>query len=255
MSALLLGGLLQLLLVPAFVALGLWQWDKAERKTALQAELDRRSRETAIALPATPVAAETLRYRRVTLRGHYDAAHQVLIDNRLYREQAGYHVVTPLRLAGSAMVTLVNRGWLPAPAAHDQLPPAPVPAGEIEVTGIAVEPPGRVFTLAPQPDTGWAAAWQNLDLERYRAVLGQPLQPVVVQLDPAAPGGFVRDWPRPDERAERHRSYALQWFGFALASLGIWGFCLLRRPPPAERREAAPPKTRHPSGDERMARP
>jgi surfeit locus 1 family protein len=57
-----------------------------------------------------------------------------------------------------------------------------------------------------------------------------PLQPVVVHLDPGAPGGYVREWPRPDERAERHRSYALQWFGFALASVAIWGYFLLRRP-------------------------
>jgi len=51
-----------------------------------------------------------------------------------------------------------------------------------------------------------------------------------VQLDPGAPGGYVREWPRPDERAERHRSYALQWFGFALASVAIWGYFLVRRP-------------------------
>jgi surfeit locus 1 family protein len=53
---------------------------------------------------------------------------------------------------------------------------------------------------------------------------------VVIQLDPDAPGGYVRDWPRPDERADRHRSYALQWFGFAAASLGIWAYFLIRRP-------------------------
>ena len=51
-----------------------------------------------------------------------------------------------------------------------------------------------------------------------------------MQLDPDAASGFVRDWPRPDERAERHRSYALQWFGFAASSLGIWAYFLIRKP-------------------------
>ena len=41
---------------------------------------------------------------------------------------------------------------------------------------------------------------------------------------------YLREWPRPDERADRHRSYALQWFGFAIASLGIWVYFLWRRP-------------------------
>ena len=57
-----------------------------------------------------------------------------------------------------------------------------------------------------------------------------PLQPIILQLDPAAPGGFVRDWPRPDERADKHLSYALQWFGFAATTVGIWVWFLLRRP-------------------------
>ena len=87
--------------------------------------------------------AESLRYRRVVLRGTFDPARQVLIDNRLYREQAGYHVITPLRLEGSNMHVLVNRGWLPAAADHRILPDAAVPNGSVELTGIAVVPEQR----------------------------------------------------------------------------------------------------------------
>ena len=225
-----LGGLLQLLLIPAFVSLGLWQWNKAESKTALQASLDTRSQDVTIAMPTKPADVEALRHRRVLLRGHYDATRQVLIDNRLHREQAGYHVITPLRLEGSDMHVLVNRGWLPAPADHARQPEAAVPVGAVELTGIAVLPASRFFNLAAQPSSGWQPVWQNLDLERFRSAVDYPLQPLIVQLDPQAPGGFVREWPRPDERADRHRSYALQWFGFAVASLGIWGYFLVRKP-------------------------
>lgn len=128
------------------------------------------------------------------------------------------------------MHVLVNRGWLAAPADHQQQPVAEVPAGEIELSGIAVLPTQRFFNLAPQPTSGWAPVWQNLDIERFRSAVPYPLQGLVIQLDPTAPGGYVRDWPRPDERADRHRSYALQWFGFAIASLGIWAYFLIRRP-------------------------
>lgn len=229
-QAAILGGLLLAVLLPTFISLGLWQWRKAETKTAMQLELDVRSSGLPVAMPTVPTDAESLRYRRVILRGTFDASRQVLIDNRLHQEQAGYHVITPLRLEGSSMHVLINRGWLPAAADHRILPQATVPPGTIELTGIAVVPGQRFFNLAPQPSSGWDPVWQNLDLERFRQVVTYPLQPVVIQLDPEALGGYLREWPRPDERAERHRSYALQWFGFAAASLGIWAYFLFRRP-------------------------
>jgi len=224
------GALVLSVLLPTFVSLGLWQWRKAEAKTALQAELDSRSHDAAIAMPTTPADIDSLRHRRVSLRGSYDAARQVLIDNRLHQERAGYHVVTPLRLEGSNMHVLINRGWLPAPADHRIQPMAEVPAGVVELTGIVLPPASRFFNLAPQPTSGWEPVWQNLDVARFQNAVDYPLQALVVQLDPESPGGFLREWPRPDERADRHRSYALQWFGFAAASVGIWGYFLVRRP-------------------------
>jgi surfeit locus 1 family protein len=229
-QAALIGGLVLAVLLPTFVSLGLWQWRKAETKTALQMELDARSHDAAVLMPGTAVDGETLRYRRVILRGTFDASRQILLDNQLHEERAGYHVITPLQIAGSNMHVLVNRGWLPAPADHAIQPVAEVPAGEVELTGIAVLPPQRFFNLAPQPTSGWAPVWQNLDLERFRQGAHYPLQPVVVQLAAESPHGYLRQWPRPDERADRHRSYALQWFGFAIASLGIWGYFLVRKP-------------------------
>lgn len=224
------GGLLLACLLPAFISLGLWQWRKADAKTRLQNELDTRSHDAAIAMPTTPVDGEALRYRRVILRGTFDASRQILLDNQVHQEQAGYHVITPLRIAGSDLHVLVDRGWLPAPADHRIIPVVDVPVGEVELSGIAVLPSRRFFNLAAQPTSGWAPVWQNLDLERFRHSVSYPLQPVIIQLDPASPGGYVRQWPRPDERADHHRSYALQWFGFAATSLGIWGYFLVRRP-------------------------
>lgn len=225
----LIGGVLLAVLLPLFLSLGLWQWRKAETKTTVQSELDIRSSDLPVAMPTAAADADSLRHRRVLLRGTYDTSRQILIDNRLYREQAGYHVITPLHLEGSTMHVLVNRGWLPAPADHSVIPVADVPSGTIELTGIAIVPTQRFFNLAPQPTSGWDAVWQNLDLARFRETVPYPVQPVVIQLDPTAPAGYVRDWPRPDERADRHRSYALQWFGFAASSLGIWIYFLLRR--------------------------
>jgi surfeit locus 1 family protein len=224
----LVGGLALLVLIPSFVSLGMWQWRKAEIKTQTQAELDARGAQASVELTGAAVDASRIEFRRVHVRGQFDATRQVLIDNRIHNEEAGYHVITPLRIDGSDSAVLINRGWIAAPADHGDVPAAAAPTGTVELTGVAVIPSARFFTLAAQPKNGWAPVWQNLDLERYRTSVAYPLQPVVVLLDPGAPAGFARDWPRPDDRTGMHRGYALQWFGFALASVGIWLFFLLR---------------------------
>lgn len=214
-------------LLPAFMTLGFWQLRKAEAAAALQADIDAAARAAPTEMPATPAAA-ALRHRRVVLRGRYDPAGQILIDNRIHGGRAGYHVVTPLRLDGAEMRVLVNRGWVPAAADRRILPAVPPPAGHIEITGLAVAPPTRFVTLGDGA-TPRGIVWQNLDFPRLRERVAYPLQPFVVRLDAAAPGGYARDWPRADERAPRNLGYAWQWFGFAAASLGIWLYLLVRR--------------------------
>ncbi|MBI4740294.1 MAG: SURF1 family protein [Betaproteobacteria bacterium] len=235
----LLPALAALLLVALFVSFGQWQWNKATVKSHLQTLLDARGAEPPVHLPGTAVDPGSLRYRRVIASGHYEPGRQILVDNRIHRGQAGYHVVTPLRIEGiegcdgRGMRVLVNRGWIPAPAEHSQTPRVSTPDGAVEVAGTAVVPGNRFFTLGGGTDgaaAGWPNVWQNLDLARYSKRVDFPLQPVVIQLAPESPaGGFAREWPRPGERLEMHVGYALQWWGFAAATAAIWLFALLRK--------------------------
>lgn len=224
------GGLLLAILLPTFGSLGMWQWNKWEARLARQAILDARSRGPLLTMPGTLSSLAELRDHHFTLRGEYDAGLQILIDNRIQHEQAGYEVITPLHLAGSPLHVLVNRGWVPAPADHRQLPDVPVPGGTVSIRGVALKPGEHFFTLGTAPSGDWQSVWQDLDWGRFQRSVAYPLQPVVIQLDADVAGGYGRDWPRPDEHAERNLSYALQWFGFAVASLGIWLYFLLRRP-------------------------
>jgi surfeit locus 1 family protein len=169
------------------IALGNWQYAKFERKEAAQAQLDRRAADAPIALGGTPVSAEALRARPVVVRGRFEAGRQFLVDNRIHREQAGYHVVTPLQIEGSEMRVLVNRGWVPALARHSDVPAVATPGGTVELHGIAVVPGSRFFTLGSEADSGWQPVWQNLDLARFARLAGYPVQPVVLQLAADAP--------------------------------------------------------------------
>ena len=131
------------------------------------------------------------------------------------------------------MRLLVNRGWVPALAEHNQVPQVATPTGTVEVSGTAVVPNTRFITLGADDVNNkieWQSVWQNLDLGRFGKAVNFPLQPIVIELDAASTaGGFVREWRRPDERLETHLGYALQWWSFAAITVVLWLVVNFRR--------------------------
>jgi cytochrome oxidase assembly protein ShyY1 len=113
------------------------------------------------------------------------------------------------------------------------MPSPAVPAGEQLLRGL----------LAPPPATGIALGPDHIELDRHRWLLtrvdhaalvrelGPSLAPRVLRLDPAMPIGFARDLEvLPNTLPpERHRGYAVQWFGLALATLVTALFLGFRR--------------------------
>lgn len=221
-----------LALLPLLTGLGFWQLERAAGKQRLQAEYDRRQQDTAVGLSGELQDAELLRFRRVRVRGYYEPAYQILIDNRVHQGQAGYHVLTPLRLGASDMRVLVNRGWVPVGPDRRVLPAVPPPDGEVEVDGIATVPATGGFRLgAAQPAApGWQSRWQYVDLDAYAVSVPFPVQPVVVLLDPDSPaGGYTRQWARLDSGIATHQGYAFQWFSLAVALAAIYILVNTRR--------------------------
>ncbi|BAU47041.1 surfeit locus 1 [Sulfurifustis variabilis] len=224
----LLPTLVALLLIPVFVFLGYWQLERAREKRDLQAEYDRRASQEPVRIGGEWQSAEEFQFYRVEATGRYDTEYQILLDNRVHRGAPGYHVLTPLRIRDSEMRVLVNRGWVPLGPDRRQLPAIETPTDALTVRGVATVP-HEGFTLGePSPLTrGKPTVWQQLDLERYTREVGFPVQPVVVLLDPQAPGGFVREWARLDTGIAVHQGYAFQWF--ALAAAAFVGYIALMR--------------------------
>jgi surfeit locus 1 family protein len=213
--------------IAVFVAAGNWQRGRMEQKLALRAQLDAAAAQPAVPLPAG-VEWEAWRYRPVSASGTFDAAHQILLDNRIVAGRAGFEVVTPLKLTDGRTV-LVNRGWLPAGVTRDALPTAPPPAAPVTVEGRINVPTPRYLEL--RADTVQGAVWQNLDPKRFAQVTGVPVLPVVIeQTRPLHAGdALVRAWPAPDAGADKHRVYMLQWYAFAALAAFLWLFFTLRR--------------------------
>jgi surfeit locus 1 family protein len=211
-----------LALVALTVALGNWQRHRAADKEGLAAQFAAAANASPVDLGTGAVDATRLRFRTVRARGEYDGARQLFIDNKVYAGRAGYHVVTPLKLAGSERFVLVDRGWIDQGARRTVLPSAPPPAGMLTVIGRANLPPQRYLELGRERASG--PLWENLDLGRIAAATGLELLPLIVeQADPVTPAdGLVRDWPAPDLGADQNRSYMLQWYSLAALAIVLW---------------------------------
>jgi surfeit locus 1 family protein len=214
-----------LLVLPSLIGLGIWQLDRAAQKHALQALYEARESGAAVTLDGDRRTPGSLRYRRVQFQGYYDQAHTILLDNRVHEGIAGYNVITPVRIRGTDMRVLVNRGWVPMGPSRSQLPDVAAPAGLQTITGVATVPVRGVFRLAPPPPLGrtWQRVWEHLDLARYAKAVKFPVQPVEVLLDPnSQAGGYTREWKRPDTGIAMHQGYAAQWFLMAVVLVIIY---------------------------------
>lgn len=206
-------------LIALTVFLGRWQTHRGDEKQALQDLLEARVREAPVVLTGAVASAEPLLFRRVRAAGEWIAEGQVFVDNQIHEGRAGFHVVTPLRLAGAKEAVLVNRGWVARNADYPRAPAVAVPAGRVEISGLASLPPRRVLELASETIAG--DVWQNLSVDRYRSRTGTPVLPVVVLADNPAPG-LERVREQPDTGIARHREYALTWFSLAATALALW---------------------------------
>lgn len=132
---------LVLILIPVFIALGMWQWDRFEERSAATAQQDAN-------VAADPVPFHELtevgddvsaadRWQATTLTGVYDTDHELLVRQRSTEGGPGFYVVIPLVTDGGP-AALINRGWVPQDGQNPDDPDVPAPPdGEVTVSGNA----------------------------------------------------------------------------------------------------------------------
>jgi surfeit locus 1 family protein len=202
----------------------MWQYNKAAVKLRLQEQYERNATAQSEGLPKVFDKLEVLRYKNVAVEGEYLTQYQILLDNQVEGEVAGYHVITPLQLHDRDQVILVDRGWIPALPNHHDVPEVETPTGRQKIEGQVWLPSQKFYTLKADTETSeaWQVVWQNMDIKAYAKAVPFKLAPVLLQMSPKNSGGFIRHWVRPDDRIATHLSYAYQWYGFAFATLAIY---------------------------------
>jgi surfeit locus 1 family protein len=222
--------LLTIALIAMLISLGRWQLRRADEKRVLFDSFAAGTDATRLIDLGTP---RLPRYQHIEASGHYDQARQILIDNMVNADRAGYFVITPFALTGGGWV-LVNRGWVPLGASRADRPAIAVAGDPRRVRGRADNLPspgiqlGTKATLAP-PYPVVAAFPTHAELAELLGESSWTKATDLVLLDPAEPDGYVRSWAPPGFPPMRHVGYAVQWFALALTLLVIYVVTNLRR--------------------------
>ncbi len=212
-----------------FVSLGLWQLERAAFKDAVEAKFEQRLAQAYAPLGDTD-DLDDLQYRKLRLEGEFETRHNFLLDNQTHNGRAGYQVITPLYLADSDRIILVNRGWAAWNGARDPLPDPRPPAPGGWVTGIAFVPSEPALALGEYPAGGsWPRLIPYVDIDALRRHYSPKLLPMILWMAPEQPGEYLRAWDPVWLPPEKSRAYAVQWFAFAAIAAILFFVLNLRK--------------------------
>ena len=205
------------------LALGTWQVQRLDWKNDLIASFEKRSSASPIELPTADLVAADLEFRRLRLVGSFDHSKEIFMTGRTYEGNAGFHIVTPFTLSDGRIV-LVNRGWVSESYRDRAKRPFTLVDGEVTLDAILRFPAkkgyfvpeneaenGFWFTLIPAQ----IAAHLDLSSKAVTSVYAATIRTGdVVKLPIAARTKL--------NLRNSHLSYAVTWYGIALALIGVY---------------------------------
>jgi surfeit locus 1 family protein len=200
-----------------FARLGFWQLSRLREKQAHNAVIAQQRHRSPVPFATLPRDTAQARYRAATLAGRFDYEHELVLTNRTRRGSPGVELLTPVRVAGTDTVVLVNRGWVYAPDGtgvdrtrwHD---------------GDSARVTGYVESYAADGEAPLATdprIVRRVSRREIAVKLPYAMAPYyVVQLGDTGGTGHPARKESPALDDGPHRGYAVQWFCFAAIALG-----------------------------------
>lgn len=205
------------------LGLGTWQVERLQWKEGLIA-----ARQAAVTAPPTDLptnlaAARGLEFHHARVVGHFLNERELYLHAINAAGDAGYHVVTPLRLADGAAL-LVDRGFVTAERKAPQTRLAGEIPGAAVVTGLLRVPgTGKPGWFVPDNDPA-RNEWFYIDLPAMaKAASLDSVLPFYLDADASSDPGF---WPVGGQTIldlpNNHLQYAITWYALAAGLLVVY---------------------------------
>ena len=210
-----------------FIVLGFWQIDRADQKNVLNSNYTDRQQEAIIVLDKNNVIDEksSLLWRKVEFEGSFINKQNIILDNQIFNQIAGFNIITPFKIKGSDSLVLVNRGWHPNLKNREMLPiineisDERILQGHIAsfpVSGIKLGK-NNIETLNSQ-----IFRFQRLDAAELNYFFSAKMMPYMIYLDPIIDKELYGNFKLPAPDSQKNYGYAFQWFAFAITLLIIF---------------------------------
>ena len=211
---------------PILIFLGSWQVSRGIDKTDIvEKHYMNKSLPVINEKEMSVMNEDNLKYRTVSLYGEF-GQESYLLDNRLYRQEAGYEVFTTFETSENS-VFLINRGWISKEDFNYEKDIL------LKEKGISIQGLLSPFTrfglnlVDESYEETWPKLVQQIDYEAAKKDLGSNINNSVIQLSAGSSGALEPIWKPVDLKPSRHYGYALQWFGLAIVlicSFFYYGF-------------------------------
>ena len=210
-----------------FIVLGFWQIDRADQKNVLNSNYTDRQQEAIIVLDKNNVIDEksSLLWRKVEFEGSFINKQNIILDNQIFNQIAGFNIITPFKIKGSDSLVLINRGWHPNLKNREMLPiineisDERILQGHIAsfpVSGIKLGK-NNIETLNSQ-----IFRFQRLDAAELNYFFSAKMVPYMIYLDPIIDKELYGNFKLPAPDSQKNYGYAFQWFAFAITLLIIF---------------------------------
>ena len=210
-----------------FIVLGFWQIDRADQKNVLNSNYTDRQQEAIIVLDKNNVIDEksSLLWRKVEFEGSFINKQNIILDNQIFNQIAGFNIITPFKIKGSDSLVLINRGWHQNLKNRETLPiineisDERILQGHIAsfpVSGIKLGK-NNIETLNSQ-----IFRFQRLDAAELNYFFSAKMMPYMIYLDPIIDKELYGNFKLPAPDSQKNYGYAFQWFAFAITLLIIF---------------------------------
>jgi cytochrome oxidase assembly protein ShyY1 len=203
-------------------ALGNWQLQRAEQKTArlLAVELASKTAQVDLQQVLRSDIGEMLDMP-VNFEGNADKVRYFLLDNKTHNGRVGYQVLVPVHTPSGTVIT--NFGWVAATKSREVLPSILIDDSKASYAGIISLPLNNTMVKETAlVDGKWPKVLQQTDLNVIQQHYKQEILRFVVLLKAQTTSSYVRNWKPVVMAPEKHMAYAVQWYLLAIAALVIF---------------------------------
>jgi surfeit locus 1 family protein len=204
-----------------FIKLGFWQLDRADQKKIINMAFAERQHQPPIQLNKETIQMpiKDIIWHHVTLSGEFLNEKNIILDNQIREEKAGFLIYTPFKILDSNGIILINRGWHPLTNSRKDIPDIP-PIREMQIiegevsqmpsSGISL---GKVLTEKLN-DSSFRI--QKMDYDILKSLISKDLMSYEVKLKkPIFDKTYILDSGMPVPDSDKNYGYAFQWFAMA----------------------------------------